>query len=327
MQTRAIEVQENGPPETLVVTDIRLPPVGDGDVLVEMKSAGVSYVDLLMVAGEYQFKPDLPFVPGQEGAGIVREVGASVTAVKPGDHVMTSHRTGAWAEYAVLPDTRVTPMPDSIDFVVGASFRSNYATALLAMQRAQLAAGETLLVHAAAGGVGMAAVHIGKLMGATVIGTASSDDKLAVVSAEGADHTINYSGGFRERVKELTGGKGADVIYDPVGGDVFDESMRCINYLGRIVIIGFTSGRAALAKTNHLLIKDASVIGMTVGSFSAHEPEAAADNTRQILDWVAAGKLKPHVSHQLPLEQAAEALNLIKTRKVVSKAVLTMNAS
>ena len=325
METKSILVTENGGPEVLQLVDMTLPELGANDVLVEMKAAGVSFVDVLMVAGEYQFKPELPFVPGQEGAGIVREVGSAVVKVKPGDRVMTSHPPGAFTELAVLDEKRVTPLPDSIDFVTGASFRSNYATALLAMQRARLQAGEVLLVHGATGGVGAATVQVGKMMGATVIATGGSDDKLATVKALGADHTINYTDGFRDQVKELTGGKGADVIMDPVGGDVFDESMRCINYLGRIVIIGFTGGRAALAKTNHLLIKDATVIGMTVGSFSAHEPEAAAANTKRILDWVADGTLKPYVSHQLPLARAAEAIQLIKDRKVVSKVVLTMN--
>lgn len=326
MKTRALQLEENGEPENLRLIEMDLPALGDTDVLVEMKAAGVSYVDVLMVAGQYQFKPDLPFVPGQEGAGIVAAVGKAVSNVAVGDRVITSHRTGAFVEHAVLDATRVTPMPETIDFVAAASFRSNYATALLAMQRANLKAGEVLLVHGAAGGVGLATVQVGKMMGATVIATASRDDKLAIVKQQGADHTINYSDGFREDVKALTDGKGADVIFDPVGGDVFDESMRCINYHGRIVIIGFTSGRAALAKTNHLLIKDATVIGMTVGSFSAHEPAAAAKNAGQILEWVADGTLKPYVSHTFPLKDAAAAMHVIKDRLVIGKAVLTMNA-
>ncbi|MCB1693465.1 MAG: NADPH:quinone oxidoreductase family protein [Pseudomonadales bacterium] len=325
MKTHAMLLRENGPPTNLELTEMPVQTLGERDVLIEMKAAGVSYVDMLQIAGQYQVKPHLPFVPGQEGSGIVAEIGPSVRKFAVGDRVITSHSTGAWAERAVLDERRVTALPDGIDFVAAAGFRSNYATALLALQRARLQAGEVLLVHSAAGGVGMATVHIGKLMGATVIGTSSSDEKLAVVKAQGADHVVNYSDGFRDEVKSLTGGKGADVIFDPVGGDVFDESMRCINYLGRIVVIGFTGGRPALAKTNHLLIKDASVIGMTVGSFSAHEPEAAARNAEQILTWVGEGKLTPYVSHTLPLARAAEALELLRQRKVVSKAVLTMS--
>lgn len=325
MKTRAMLLEENGEPENLKLTEMDLPEPGPDDVVVEMRAAGVSYVDVLMVAGQYQFKPDLPFVPGQEGAGVVIAAGANVSDFAEGDRVMTSHSPGAFAEHAVLNASRVTKLPDSIDFVTGASFRSNYATALLAMQRARLQEGEVLLVHGAAGGVGMATVHVGKMLGATVIGTSASDEKLAVLKEQGADHVVNYATGFRDEVKALTGGNGADVIFDPVGGDVFDESMRCINYLGRIVIIGFTGGRPALAKTNHLLIKDATVIGMTVGSFSAHEPEAAARNAARILDWVADGTLKPYVHRTLSFTRVAEAMHMIKDRKVVSKVVVTMN--
>jgi NADPH2:quinone reductase len=325
MKTRVMLLEENGEPENLKLVEQDIGEPGEGEVLIEMKAAGVSYVDVLMVAGQYQFKPDLAVVPGEEVTGIVRELGPCVDHLAPGDHVITSHSTGAFAEMTILDQHRVTKMPTRLDFIKAAAFRSNYATALLAMQRARLGREEILLVHGAAGGVGLATVQIGKMMGATVIATASSDEKLATVASLGADYTINYSDGFRDRVKEVTDGKGADVIFDPVGGDVFDESMRCINYLGRIVIIGFTSGRAALAKTNHLLIKDATVIGMTVGSFSAHEPEAAARNAEQILEWVADGTLTPHVSHHMPLADVAAAMNLIKARKVVGKAVVTMN--
>lgn len=319
---KAVFCEQSGPPDSLVIRDIDVPEIGDNDVLVDMKAAGVSFVDVLMVAGEYQVKPELPFIPGQEGAGIIKEVGKNVTRVKPGDRVMTSHPPGAFVEYAALNESRVTPIPDNMDFAQAASFRANYTTSYLALDRARLQPGEVLLVHGAAGGVGLAAVHLGKLCGATVIATASDDEKLKVVREQGADHIINYSDGFRDQVKELTGGKGADVIYDPVGGDVFDESMRCINYLGRILIIGFTGGRPALAKTNHLLIKDATVIGMTVGSFSAHEPEKAQQNFEELMKLVEDGKISPYVSHRLPLEQVADAMHLIRNRKVIGKAVL-----
>jgi NADPH2:quinone reductase len=235
---------------------------------------------------------------------------------------MTSHPPGAFVEEALLGAASATPIPDNMSYAEAAAFRSNYTTAYLALQRGSLQAGEVLLVHGAAGGVGLAAVHIGKMLGATVIATASSDDKLAVVREQGADHIINYSNGFRDQVKSLTNDKGADVIYDPVGGDVFDESMRCINRLGRILIIGFTGGRAALAKTNHLLIKDATLIGLTIGAFGRFEPEAASRNFRQLMAYVAEGKLKPYVSHQLPLDDAAKAMQLIKERKVIGKVVL-----
>jgi NADPH2:quinone reductase len=190
------------------------------------------------------------------------------------------------------------------------------------MQRADLKAGETLLVHGAAGGVGLAAVDIGKLYGATVIATAGSDAKLEVVRQLGADHLINYTDGFREQVKELTGGRGADVIYDPVGGDVFDESMRCIAPFGRILIVGFTSGRVGVAKTNHLLIKDAAVIGFTVGGLQRHDPAWAKRNADILMGWLASGRIKPYISHRVPLERTVDALKLIIERKVIGKAIV-----
>ncbi|MDK1025169.1 MAG: NADPH:quinone oxidoreductase family protein [Gammaproteobacteria bacterium] len=320
---KAVFCETQGDPQLLQIRDIDAPTEpGNREVRIELKSRGVSFVDVLMVAGQYQMKPELPFIPGQEAAGIVTETGAGVTKVQVGDRVMTSHSTGAFVEEAVLEESRVTKIPENMSFDAAASFRSNYSTAYYAMQRGDLKSGEVLLVHGAAGGVGLAAVEIGKMLGATVIATASSDEKLAVVKTMGADHTINYTDGFREQVKALTDDKGADVIYDPVGGDVFDESMRCINRLGRILIIGFTSGRAALAKTNHLLIKDATVIGLTVGAFARYEPEAAEHNFRQLMDYVAEGKLSPYVSHRLSLEQVVEAMQLIKDRRVIGKVVL-----
>lgn len=320
---KAVFCETQGEPELLRIRDIETPASpGNGEVRIELKSRGVSFVDVLMVAGQYQMKPELPFIPGQEAAGVVTETGTGVTKVKLGDRVMTSHSTGAFVEEAVLDASRVTKIPENMSFDAAAAFRSNYSTAYYAMQRGDLKSGEVLLVHGAAGGVGLAAVEIGKMLGATVIATASSDEKLAIVKTMGADHTINYTDGFREQVKALTGNKGADVIFDPVGGDVFDESMRCINRLGRILIIGFTSGRAALAKTNHLLIKDATVVGMTVGAFTHHEPEAAKRNFQKLMEFVAAGKLSPYVSHRLPLEQAAQAMQLIRNRQVIGKVVL-----
>lgn len=320
---KAVYCETLGDPELLRIKDIDNPKPPEGEqVQVELKSRGVSFVDVLMVAGQYQMKPDLPFIPGQEAAGVVTAIGSQVTAINVGDRVMTSHSTGAFVEEAVLDTSRVTRIPDNMSFDAAASFRSNYSTAYYALQRGSLRSGEVLLVHGAAGGVGLAAVQVGKMMGATVIATASSDEKLAVVKTQGADHVVNYTEGFRDQVKELTGGKGADVIYDPVGGDVFDESMRCINRLGRILIIGFTSGRAALAKTNHLLIKDATVIGLTVGAFGRFEPEAAEQNFKDLMTFVAEGKLAPYVSHQLPMDRVAEAMQLIQNRLVVGKVVL-----
>ncbi len=317
---KAIFCEKHGEPKDLVLREIDAPPPpGEGEVKVAIRARGISYVDVLQISGKYQVLPELPFIPGSEGAGEIIEVGAGVNGFKVGDRVLAN---GGCVEQAVMPVSQVQPLPDNVSFETAAAFRANYTTALYALQRGQLKAGETLLVHAAAGGVGLATVDVGKLMGATVIGTASSDAKLEVVRQMGADHVINYSGGFRERVKELTGGLGADVTFDPVGGDVFDESMRCIAPYGRILIIGFTGGRPALAKTNHLLIKDASAIGLTIGGLARHDPAWAARNLQILLGWLKAERIKPYYSHRLPLEQTAEALELLTGRQVIGKAVL-----
>jgi NADPH2:quinone reductase len=286
---------------------------------VALRACGVSYVDVLMIAGQYQVKRDLPFIPGSEAAGVVVETGPGVEQVKPGDRVLVP---GGYAEETVVAVSQVTSLPDTVSFETAAAFRSSYTTAYYALQRGRLRAGEVLLVHGAAGGVGLATVDMGKLLGATVIATASTAEKLAVCQKLGADHVINYTQGFREQVRDLTGGRGVDVIFDPVGGDVFDESMRCIAPFGRILIVGFTSGRAALARTNHLLIKDAEAIGFTIGGLSRHDPVWAQRNFDILLGWLAAGRITPYVSHRVPLTQAAEALKLIIDRKVIGRAVL-----
>ena len=265
---RAVLCEEYGGHENLVVREVDEPgDPGPGQVKVALATREIQFSDLVRFKGEYQVSSELPFVAGGDGGGEVIAVGEGVTRVRVGDTVLSP---GGCVERVVVDERSLTPLPDSIDLDAAACFRGAYQTALLGMQRADLQQGEVLLVHGAAGGMGLAAVDIGKLMGATVIGTASSDDKLAVVKEMGADHVINYSDGFREEVKALTGGLGADVIYDPVGGEIFDESMRCVAPYGRILIVGFTGGRPALAKTNHLLVKDASVIGYTIGGLSKH---------------------------------------------------------
>jgi NADPH:quinone reductase len=317
---KAVYCEKLGGPDDLVVRDIPEPPKPErGHVKVAIAARGVAFTDVLMVAGQYQVKPELPFIVGGEGAGRIVEVGADVTDLRVGDAVLAP---GGCVEQVNVAASRVTRLPPGVDLDAAASFRGNYATAYYAMQRANLQAGETLLVHGAAGGVGLAAVDIGKLYGATVIATAGSDAKLDVVRKMGADHLINYTNGFRDAVKEITNDRGADVIYDPVGGDVFDESMRCVAPLGRIVIIGFTSGRVGLAKTNHLLIKDASVIGFTIGGLQRHDPAWAKRNADILLGWLASGRIKPHISHRVPLERTADALKLIIDRKVIGKAIV-----
>lgn len=316
---KAVMCEQLGSPEDLVIRDLESPTPGAGEVKVALKASGVSYVDVLLIAGQYQVKREIPFIPGSEAAGVVMGVGTGVESVQPGDRVLTP---GGFAEETVVAASEVTPLPESVTFTAGAAFKSNYTTAYYGLQRGRLKAGEVLLIHGAAGGVGLAAVDMGKLFGATVIATASSEEKLAVCKQMGADHIINYNDGFREQVKDLTGGRGADVIYDPVGGDVFDESMRCIAPYGRILIISFTGGRPALAKTNHLLIKDAEAIGFTIGALSRHDPAWAQRNFEHLMGWLASGRISPYVSHELPLEQVSEALKLITDRKVMGKAVL-----
>ena len=317
---KAVFCEKLGGPDELVVRDIPEPPKPErGQVKVALAARGVAFTDVLMVAGQYQVKPELPFIVGGEGAGRIVEVGADVTGLRVGDAVLAP---GGCVEQVNVAAARVTRLPPNVDLDAAASFRGNYHTAYYAMQRANLRAGETLLVHGAAGGVGLAAVDIGKLYGATVIATAGSDAKLEIVRQMGADHLINYTGGFRDAVKELTNDRGADVIYDPVGGDVFDESMRCIAPFGRILIVGFTSGRVGQAKTNHLLIKDAAVIGFTVGALQRNDPAWAKRNADILLGWLASGRIKPYISHRVPLDRAADALKLIIERKVVGKAIV-----
>ena len=316
---RAIVCEKLGRPEDLVLREMPSPTAGPGEVKVALRARGVSFVDVLVIAGQYQTKREVPFIPGGEAAGVVVEVGAGVPGVKAGDRVLVP---GGYADEVVVPAARLLPLPDGVSFETGAAFRSGYATAYYGLQRGRLAPGETLLVHGAAGGVGLAAVDVGKLLGATVIATASSAEKLAVCAQMGADHVIDYTKGFRDQVRAITADRGADVIYDPVGGEVTDESMRCIAPFGRLLVVGFTSGGPAQLKTNHLLIKDAEAIGFTIGALSRLDPARERKNLSILLTWLAAGRIHPHVSHTLPLEQAAEALNLVRERKVMGKAVL-----
>ncbi|MBS0241052.1 MAG: NADPH:quinone oxidoreductase family protein [Proteobacteria bacterium] len=308
-----------GGPERLVVKSVPSPVPGPGDVKVRLHARGVSFSDVLRIAGQYHVKTAPPFIPGGEAAGVVVEAGADVKDFKPGDRVLCG---GGFAEETVQPSASVIKLGDTVTFEAAAAFRSNYTTAYYALQRARLKPGETLLVHGAAGGVGLATVDVGKLMGARVIATARSPERLEICRQLGADHVIDYSGGFRDAVLEITGKRGADVIFDPVGGDVFDESMRCVAPFGRILIVGFTSGRPGIAKTNHLLVKDAEVIGFTIGALNRLDPDWARRNLEVLVGWLNAGRIKPYHSHALPLTQAADALKLVVDRKVIGKVVL-----
>ena len=307
----------------LSVKDIPVPEVGAGEVLVRVAAASVNFPDLLMSQGKYQMKPELPFTQGMECAGIVEAVGEGVTDFAPGARVVGGNKTGAFAEYAVLPAAGLSRVPEAMEFAEAAAYPAAYLTAYVALvRRANLQAGETLLVHGASGGVGMAAVDVGKLLGATVIATSASDRKLDTVLAHGADYVINVSQGFRDKVKTLTGGRGADVIFDPVGGDVFDESVRCIAFDGRLLVIGFTSGRIPEVKVNMPLIKGFSVVGVRAGEYGRRFPERGKENMAAIWKWAAEGKTRPRVHAELPLEDWREAYRLLTDREVVGKVVL-----
>jgi NADPH:quinone reductase len=320
---RAVQCKSFG--SALVIEEVARPKPGPGAVLIEVHAAGVNFADTLIVEGKYQEKPALPFTPGVEVAGIVAELGEGVTALKRGDRVLATVGWGGYAEFVAAPLESVTRIPDKMEFAVAAGFPVAYGTSHGALEwRARLLPGETLLVHGAAGGVGLTAVEIGKTMGATVIATASSAEKLAVAKAHGADHLIDYTtGSFRDRVKEITGGRGADVVYDPVGGDVFDQSLRCIAWGGRIVVIGFAGGKIPQIPANILLVKNIDAIGYYWGSYRQHRPELVRQSYEKLLGWFEAGKLQPHVSHRLPLEEAGRALDLLKTRAATGKVVLT----
>jgi len=308
-----------GGPENLSVRTVASPEPADGEVKIRLHARGVSFSDVLRIAGQYHVKTEPPFIPGGEAAGEIIGLGPGVSHFAIGDRVLCG---GGFAEETVQPATSVIKLPGTVEFAAAAAFRSNYTTAYYALQRARLKPGETLLVHGAAGGVGLATVDVGKLMGARVIATARDAERLDVCRQLGADHLVDYSDGFRDEVKVLTEGRGADVIFDPVGGDVFDESMRSIAPFGRILIVGFTGGRPGVAKTNHLLVKDAEVIGFTIGALNRLDPQWAQRNLEVLIGWLGAKRIQPYYSHSLPLEQAADALRLVIDRKVIGKVVL-----
>ncbi len=322
---KAVLCKEYGDPSVLVVEDVPSPPVEENEVRIAIHAAGVNFPDVLMVAGKYQFKPPFPFSPGLESAGEVIEVGAGVTGVKAGDRVMANHGWGGFAEEVSVPADAIVPMPDSMSYEDGAGMLLTYGTTYHALvDRGELRAGEILLVHGAGGGVGLTAVELGKHMGATVIATAGSAGKLAVAKEYGADHLINYRDeDIRERVKELTGGQGADVIYDPVGGDVMDASMRCIKWGGRVLVIGFAAGRIAEIPSNLILLKGCAVVGVFWGAFRGRDPKKSQANFAEICRLYDTGKIKPHISKAFPLDDAADALVALVNREVTGKAILT----
>jgi len=322
---KRVVCRELGPPECLRLENFASRPLEPGKVRVAVRAAGINFSDILMVAGQYQLKPELPFTPGVEAAGEVSELGDGVAGVAVGDRVMVKMRYGAYADGVVVAPSQLTPLPQNFDFAEGATFLAAHGTAHHALvDRGALKPGEVLLVHGAGGGVGLAAVEIGRLLGATVIAAASSEEKLAIAKARGADHLMLYAREpFRDAVKRITDGRGADVVFDPVGGEVFENSLRCIAWGARLLVIGFTGG-VGLARTNLVLIKGASVLGVRAGEASRKNPSIGEARTRTLLDWAAAGKVRPHVSHRLPLEDCAQAMRLLIDRKAIGRVALMM---
>lgn len=322
---KAIVCRQHGDLSVLKLENLPSPAPIPGEVLIRVRACGVNFADSLVVAGTYQSQPDLPFVPGFEVAGDVISVGLGVTKLAPGDKVMGMVGQGGYGEELVAPADALTLIPDGMGYQVAASFAVTYGTSYLAlMHRARLQAGEVLLVHGAAGGVGLTALEIGKLAGATVIATAGGPDKLEVAKGAGADYLIDYRAeDIRERVLEFTNGLGADVIYDPVGGDVFDASLRCINFEGRILVIGFAGGRIQQIPSNHVMVKNVDIIGFNRGPYEARNPEATQECYHQIMDWLQSGRIKPLISKTYPLERAIDAIESVVNRRSIGKVIVT----
>lgn len=320
---KAIVCKTLGAPETLSLEEQANPVPAADQVKIAVHACGVNFADSLIIQGNYQLRPEPPFSPGMEISGEVLECGADVTGLTPGDRVMAVLSYGGYAEEVVAPTMAVVPLPASMDFITAAGFPVAYGTSHLALtHRAGLKAGETLLVHGAGGGVGLTAVEIGKYLGATVIATAGSQEKLEEAAAHGADHLINYvEEDIREKVKALGG---ADVVYDPVGGAAFDASLRCINWEGRILAIGFASGRIPQPPANLLLVKNCAVIGVYWGAYLQRNPALMQQSLSELLSWYAQGKLRPLVSQTFPLAKAPDALIALLERRTTGKVVITL---
>jgi NADPH2:quinone reductase len=315
--------RELGEPEVLRLESFESKPLAAGQVRVAVRAAGLNYPDVLMVAGQYQHKPPLPFIPGMEAAGDVTEISRDVSGIRVGDRVIVKSR-GVLTDEVVVAASALAPMPKNFDYAQGATFLAAHGTAYYGLvDRARIRPGETLLVHGAAGGTGLAAVELGKVYGATVIAVASTEEKLAIVRQRGADHTLLAGGPFRDEVKELTGGKGVDVVFDPVGGAVFEESVRCINWNARLIIVGFLAG-IGVARTNLVLIKNATVHGIRAGEAVRHDPSLGPPRQRDLMAFAEAGKISPNISHRLPLERTAEAMRLLIDRKAIGRVAVMM---
>ncbi|MDE2636429.1 MAG: NADPH:quinone oxidoreductase family protein [Chloroflexota bacterium] len=321
---KAILCQQFGPPEDLTVSDVPSPPIGASQVRIAVRACGVNFPDLLMIQGVYQLKPPFPFSPGLEVAGDIIEAADDVQELQIGQRVMATMMYGGFAEEALVPAAAVLPMPDAMSYEQGAGFPLVYGTSHVALaHRAQLKAGESLLVLGAAGGVGLAAVELGKHLGARVIAAASADEKLEQARSYGAEELINYSReNLRERLYEITDGKGVDVIYDPVGGDLFDQAVRRIAWEGRYLVIGFASGRIPSLPANIALLKNASIVGTFWGAYMLNDPGVIYDSFAQLTTWYAEGALQPHIHRVYPLEEAAPALRQLMERRAMGKILL-----
>ncbi|HZJ95061.1 MAG TPA: NADPH:quinone oxidoreductase family protein [Thiopseudomonas sp.] len=321
---KAVLCKAFGPADTLVVEEVSSPVIKKNEVLLDVHAAGINFPDTLIIEGKYQFKPPFPFSPGGEATGVVSEVGEKVSHLKVGDQVMALTGWGSCAEQVAVPAYNVLPMPKGMEFTTAAAFSMTYGTAMHALkQRGALQEGETLLVLGAAGGVGLAAIEIGKAMGARVIAAASTAEKLEVARQAGADELINYqSDDIRERIKTITKGQGVDVVIDPVGGDLFEQVFRSIAWNGRMLVIGFASGSIPSLPVNLALLKGAAVLGVFWGSFAQRQPQDNLQNFQQLFAWYAEGKLKPLVSQTFALEDTAQAINTLAARKAVGKLVI-----
>jgi NADPH2:quinone reductase len=321
---KAVLCKQHGLPETLVVEDIPSPVPGPKQVLISVKACGVNFPDTLIIQNLYQFKPALPFSPGGELAGVVKAVGDGVKHLQVGQLVLAFTGWGGFAEEVLADARQVIPLPPGLDSTIAAAFMMTYGTSYHALKdRAQLQVGETLLVLGAAGGVGLAAIELGKKMGARVIAAASTAEKLAVCREHGADELINYeTEDLKERIKALTDGKGADVIYDPVGGKYAEPALRSIAWKGRYLVVGFAAGDIPKIPLNLALLKGCAIMGVFWGDFAAREPQTNMGNGMQLFQWLMQGELKPHISAQYPLEKAGEALRALMERKVTGKVVL-----
>ena len=311
-------------PEDLAISEVPNPINDKDSVRIDVHAAGVNFPDVLIIQGKYQFKPDFPFSPGSEVSGVVSEIGRNVRNYKIGDRVMAVTGHGAFAEQICVPENKLTKIPNEMDFITAASMSLTYGTSSYAMfQRAGVKKGDTVLIHGSTGGVGITALEISKVMGANVIATASSEKKLLVAKEYGADHCINYSDGhFKDKVKELTDGNGADKIYDPVGGDIFNQSLRCISWNGRILVIGFASGNIPNPPMNLPLLKNCSIVGVFWGAWREREPEGHNNNMKIILDWWKEKKIKPKISRVFSMEETKDALKALVNREVLGKAVI-----